>query len=40
MDYPEQVQENLNLFNFKIEKEFWLTLLEKKLIDPESPIPE
>ena len=40
MDYPEQVQENLNLFNFKIEKEFWLMLLEKKLIDPESPIPE
>ena len=40
MDYPEQIQENLNLLNFKIDKEFWITLLEKNLINSDSPIPE
>ena len=39
MDYPEQIDENLNLFNYEIPKDFWKKLLEKNLIDPASPIP-
>ena len=39
MDRPSQIQENIDFFNFKIDKEFWLELIKNNLIDPESPIP-
>ena len=39
MDNPSQINENINLLNYKIDKEFWLKLIKKQLIDPKSPVP-
>jgi len=40
MDHPNQINENIDLFNYKIDKEFWLKLIQKELINPESPVPD
>ncbi|MDC0057481.1 aldo/keto reductase [Alphaproteobacteria bacterium] len=40
MDHPNQVKENIDLFNYKINKEFWYKLIENKLINPNSPVPD
>jgi len=39
MDQPNQVQENIDLLNYKINKEFWHKLFKENLIDSRSPIP-
>ena len=39
MDHPNQVKENIDLLNYKINKEFWYKLIEENLIDSRSPIP-
>jgi len=40
MDHPIQINENISLLNYKISNEFWLKLVEKKLIDSRSPVPK
>ena len=39
MDKPEQIQQNLNFLDIKIEKEFWQKLKVNNLIDERAPIP-
>ena len=39
MDHPNQIKENIDLLNYKINKEFWYKLIEENLIDSRSPIP-
>ena len=39
MDQPSQINKNIDLFNYKIDKEFWYKLIKEKLIDSRSPIP-
>ncbi len=39
MDHPNQVKENIDLLNYKINKEFWCKLIKENLIDSKSPIP-
>ena len=39
MDRPSQIEDNINYFNYKIDKEFWLKLVKENLVDPNSPIP-
>ena len=39
MDRPNQIKENIDLLNYKINKEFWYKLIKENLIDSRSPIP-
>ena len=39
MDQPSQININIDLFNYKIDKEFWYKLIKENLIDSRSPIP-
>ena len=39
MDRPEQINENINYMNYKIDEEFWNKLLSENLIHPESQFP-
>jgi len=40
MDHPNQVKENIDLLNYKINKEFWYKLIENNLINPKSSVPD
>jgi len=40
MDRPIQINENIDLFNYKINPEFWQKLIKENLIDPLSPVPK
>ena len=39
MDQPSQINKNIDLLNYKIDKEFWYKLIKENLIDSRSPIP-
>ena len=39
MDRVEQINQNINLLNFKIDSEFWVELKKNKLIDSLSTTP-
>ena len=39
MDQPNQIKENLDLLNFKIDPDFWINLKKNNIINPDCPTP-